>query len=86
MEMTEILRKGKVDFISFSYYMSNCISVDETLLKTSGNLFGGVKNPYLEANDWGWQIDPQGLQFTLNALYGRYQRPLIIVENGLWCN
>ena len=80
---TEILKAGTVDFFSFSYYMSNCISTDNSLLKTKGNLFGGVKNPYLKANDWGWQIDPLGLRYTLNELYARYQIPLMIVENGL---
>lgn len=79
----QILREGTVDFFAFSYYMSNCISTDEDLQKTAGNLFGGVKNPYLKANDWGWQIDPKGLRFTLNELYGRYNIPLMIVENGI---
>ncbi|EGL48012.1 glycosyl hydrolase, family 1 [Streptococcus anginosus SK52 = DSM 20563] len=43
----------------------------------------GEKNPYLEASDWGWQIDPVGLRITLNKLYDRYQVPLFIVENRL---
>ncbi len=43
----------------------------------------GEANPYLEASDWGWQIDPVGLRLTLNKLYDRYQVPLFIVENGL---
>ena len=43
----------------------------------------GEKNPYLEASDWGWQIDSMGLRITLNKLYDRYQVPLFIVENGL---
>lgn len=42
-----------------------------------------MSNPYLEKSDWGWQIDPQGLRYTLNMLYDRYQKPLFIVENGL---
>ena len=42
-----------------------------------------LKNPYLKASEWGWQIDPLGLRITLNALYDRYQKPLFIVENGL---
>ena len=49
----------------------------------SGNLLGGAKNPYLETSDWGWQIDPDGLRFTVNEIYDRYQLPIIIVENGL---
>ena len=63
--------------------MSGCVSTDENLLRTNGNLFGGVKNPYLKASDWGWQIDPVGLRYTLNELYNRYQIPLMVVENGL---
>ena len=42
-----------------------------------------MKNPYLKASDWGWQIDPLGLRITMNTLYDRYQKPLFIVENGL---
>ena len=48
-----------------------------------GNLLAGVANPYLKASEWGWQIDPDGLRYTLKELYDRYQRPLMIVENGL---
>lgn len=51
--------------------------------QTSGNLVGGIKNPHLKASDWGWQIDPVGLRYTLNQLYDRYQKPLFIVENGV---
>jgi len=79
----KILKEGSVDFYSFSYYMSGCATTDEEVLKTSGNIFSGVKNPYLKASDWGWQIDPKGLRWFLNELYGRYQVPLMIVENGL---
>ncbi len=43
----------------------------------------GGKNPYPKASDWGWQIDPDGLRYTLNRLYNRYQIPLMVVENGL---
>ena len=80
---SEIL-KNTVDFVSFSYYMSACATADPKKdKKGKGNLIGGVPNPYLEASDWGWQIDPQGLRYILNLLYDRYQKPLFIVENGL---
>ncbi|MDW2797785.1 glycoside hydrolase family 1 protein [Clostridium boliviensis] len=79
----EIIKEGCVDYYTFSYYMSNCASADPELEKTSGNLMGGAKNPYLESSDWGWQIDPKGLRYTLIELYGRYQIPLMVVENGL---
>ena len=44
---------------------------------------GGIKNPYLKASDWGWQIDPEGLRWSLNEIYARYQLPIMVVENGL---
>ena len=78
----EILREGCVDFYTFSYYMSSCVSTDPTVESTGGNLSMGLKNPYLKASDWGWQIDPKGLRLSLNKIYNRYQIPLMIVENG----
>ena len=79
----EILKEGIVDFYSFSYYMSSVESADPTVEVVGGNLLGGVKNPYLETSDWGWQIDPKGLRWSLNNIYDRYQIPLMVVENGL---
>lgn len=73
-----------MDYIAFSYYSTNAVSTSpENAEKTGGNIFGGIKNPYLESSEWGWQIDPKGLRYTLNELYDRYQKPLFIVENGL---
>ena len=84
----EILKANTVDYIGFSYYSSRCASVDPEILngKTSGNAFKTVRNPYLKASEWGWQIDPDGLRITCNSLYDRYQKPLFIVENGLGAN
>ncbi|MDK2780322.1 MAG: 6-phospho-beta-glucosidase [Trichococcus sp.] len=82
-EDEEIL-KNTVDFISFSYYMSSTQTADESKkVKGTGNILGGVMNPYLEASEWGWQIDPKGLRIVLNDFWDRYQKPLFIVENGL---
>lgn len=80
-EDEEIL-KNTVDFISFSYYMSICESAS-TKKNGEANIMGGVMNPYLNASEWGWQIDPKGLRYLMNALYDRYEKPLFIVENGL---
>ena len=79
----EILKENTVDYLSFSYYMSLTESVEDGLEKTAGNTVRGVKNPYLPATDWGWQIDPIGLKISLLELYDRYRLPLIIVENGM---
>ncbi|MBQ6216197.1 MAG: 6-phospho-beta-glucosidase [Erysipelotrichaceae bacterium] len=84
-EDKKALKEGCVDFISFSYYCSRCISTDEEVLKnhSRGNaVFKAVVNPYLKASDWGGQIDPLGLRVTCNTLYDRYEKPLFIVENG----
>lgn len=82
-EDLEIL-KNTCDFLSFSYYMSKCIASNpEQYEKGKGNLTTGVKNPYLQESQWGWQIDPKGLRYLLNTYYDRYQKPLFIVENGL---
>lgn len=80
----EILKQNTVDFIAFSYYSSRLVSADPNVsAKTSGNAFKTLRNPHLNASEWGWQIDPLGLRITMNDLYDRYQKPLFIVENGL---
>ena len=79
----KLLREGAVDFYTFSYYMSNCITTDENADKIEDSMLAGAKNPYLKASDWGWQIDPDGLRWTLNKLASRYpDTPLMVVENG----
>ncbi len=83
----EVIKKGTIDFYSFSYYSTNCVSKNpEFKADGHGNLTRVVSNPYLEASEWGWQIDPKGLRFMLNEVYNRYQLPIIIVENGLGYN
>ena len=69
--------------ITFSYYSTGCTTVDENAEKAKGNFTTGVKNPYLQYSEWGWSIDGKGLRYLLNELYGGYQLPLMVVENGL---
>ncbi|MBD7916093.1 6-phospho-beta-glucosidase [Clostridium sp. Sa3CUN1] len=80
----EVLKRGYVDYIGFSYYMSFAIE------KKPNNEFYDydesndlVRNPHVEASDWGWQIDPVGLRYALNWFTDKYKLPLFIVENGL---
>lgn len=80
----EILKEGTVDYIGFSYYMTFCIEHKEDnphFDYREGNDF--IRNSYVEASDWGWQIDPVGLRYALNWFTDRYPVPLFIVENGL---
>ena len=82
-EDLQILKEGCVDYIGFSYYMSNTISSVEVenSIKVSDGYYT-AQNPYVKASDWGWQIDPKGLRYSLNLLHQRYHVPLFIVENG----
>lgn len=83
-EELKIIADNTVDFISFSYYMSLIAAEDEDGLEmTTGNTVVGGKNPYLKATDWGWTVDPMGLRISLEELYDRYKKPLMIVENGM---
>lgn len=81
----DLLKAHTVDYIGFSYYTSRVASNAADLAgeHAAANVFKTVKNPYLKASEWGWQIDPLGLRVTMNELYDRYQKPLFIVENGL---
>ncbi|EKN4704661.1 6-phospho-beta-glucosidase [Yersinia ruckeri] len=79
----ETLRDGCADYMGLSYYMSNAISATNPGNGHSLSGFAGsVPNPHVKASDWGWQIDPVGLRYSLSLLYERYQKPLFIVENG----
>ena len=83
-EDKEILKKGKVDMYTFSYYQTTCVTQNPNVERVAGNMSVGAKNPFLKASDWGWQIDPTGLQYTLNHLADRYPgTPLMVVENGI---
>lgn len=80
----ELLRKYPCDFLSFSCYTSNVLTTHESEAKASGNVSaGGVVNPYLESNAWGWANDPDVLRIALNDLWERYHKPLWVVESGL---
>ena len=80
----ELLLKGKVDFLSYSYYFTLVCGQKTTGIDLAcGSLVTGYTNPYLPATPWGWTIDPMGLRYSLNLFYDRYQIPLMVVENGL---
>ena len=80
----------KLDFLAFSYYQSLVVKAPEGIedpLEVQDYLLFGAReklsNPYVTANEWGWQIDPMGLRYALDTLYERYHKPLFIVENGI---
>lgn len=79
-EDLKIIKEGQVDYIAFSYYMSFATEFTSDEHRHVGR---EVKNPFVKANDWGWQIDPVGIRYSLNVLQERYELPMMIVENGI---
>lgn len=67
-----IMKNHTLDFIAVSYYKSTLASYE------------GVKdNPCLDKTAFGWTIDPVGFRIMLNNMYERYEKPIMVVENGL---
>lgn len=78
-----IIAAHPADFVGMSYYNSMISASDTVGLElTNANVHSVFKNPYLPANDWGWQIDPVGLRYTLNHVYSRYKKPIFVLENS----
>lgn len=77
LEDLQLFKENKADFFSFSFYYTSIMDY-QTYLENGA----AKRNPYLQANPWGWAIDPLGLRTALNQYYDRYQCPIIIAENG----
>lgn len=80
------LSRVRSDFFSFSYYATTTIDSTKIPTGTAPNYYvdyGGKKNPYLEANEWGWQIDPIGFENVLIDLSNRLHLPIFPIENGI---
>ena len=83
-EDIKTLAEGTVDYIGFSYYMSFATKYTERFGRTFDfSEEDYVRNEYLKASDWGWQIDPTGLRWCLNWFWDRFEKPMMIVENGI---
>ena len=81
----QLLKENTADYYTFSYYSTSLCSIDPEVNKNAivGLNLHGTPNPYLSSTNWGWCIDPDGLRFYMNEIYGRYRKPLMIMENGL---
>lgn len=51
--------------------------------ETHPGFYEMCKNPHLDTTDWDWAIDPIGLEYAFRDIYTRYNKPLMITENGL---
>jgi 6-phospho-beta-glucosidase len=77
-EETKMLRDHTMDYLAISYYFSQMVDSTKNVNKADSTSV----NPNLDANPWGWNVDPQGLFNTLSQYWDRYQKPIIIAENG----
>lgn len=73
-----LIKENTLDFLAISYYNSNVVSAKKNTMAIGD----AQQNPYLEANPWGWTINPLGLYDCFLKYYDRYGKPLMIAENG----
>ena len=78
----ELIRQYRSEFVAFSYYRTSTHEAGKPSFFDTGGEYS-TPNPFLKTSEWGWQIDPVGLRYTLNEIYDRYQVPVFPVENGL---
>ncbi len=59
------------DFIGVNYYFSD-------------RVYGyRIHNPDERLSDMGWDMQPDHIEYVLERLYDKYQKPLFVTENGL---
>ena len=71
--------KNKLDFIGLNYYFRQPININPFNLKES--LMPREKDR--KYSDLGWEIYPQGIYELVLRLYKKFQKPILITENGL---
>lgn len=78
----EAISAADPDFLSITYYMSSPISASGG---AGEGPIGALKspNPHVPQTEWGWNIDPYGFKHFIMDFWHRYQKPLLILENGL---
>ena len=74
-EELALIKQNTVDYIAFSYYDSKVVEASHATTPQ--------RNEKLDANIWGWAIDPLGFQYSFNFLWERYHLPLFVAENGM---
>lgn len=78
------LLENTSDFLAISYYFSQMVSSDvENTQVASDDYLSAKKNPFIKESPWGWAIDPKGLYNCISQYWDRYQKPILIAENGL---
>lgn len=74
-DMEEI--NSSVDFFAQNYYFGTVCSAKEGPM---------LQKPGAPRNAPNWDVTPEGMKWAAKFLYERYQKPLIISENGISCH
>lgn len=73
-----LLHDNTMDYLAISYYFSQMVDSS----RNGYEAYDISPNPNLDASPWGWNIDPEGLYNTLSQYWDRYEKPIMIAENG----
>lgn len=74
----KLLQEYTMDYLAVSYYYTKILDAEKNTMKP----FDGLQNPYLEPTPWEWRADPLGLYYSLSEYWDRYEKPILIAENG----
>ncbi len=71
--------KSKLDFIGLNYYFRQRVNIN--LLNLKESFTRQEKNK--KYSDLGWEIYPEGIYKLATKLYKKFQKPILITENGI---
>lgn len=74
------IARGKADFLSISYFTSHTIK--EGVEDERTTYPHTVVNEHVSYSPFMQAADPTGLEITCSSLYGRYEKPIFILESG----
>lgn len=80
---SECAKKSSHNEITYSGVNRSGKKGDISSFENHPGFYEMCKNPYLDTTDWDWAIDAVGLEYILRDIYSRYNKPLMITENGL---
>ena len=81
---SRIASKDYLESVQKETNSSDAIIIGDNAYRGDSNILNtGKTNPFLKVTPSGWSIDPDGLFLALVDLYGRYEVPVFVAENGL---
>ncbi len=75
----ELLKNNIMEFLAISYYSSKIVDSSKNTIAP----FDGSQNPNLDPTPWEWRADPLGFYNCISQYWDRYEKPIMIAENGL---